>query len=174
MNAKRAVRTVLPVLLGLLLLAACGGKQSFDEPPKIVYGVDVCSACNMIINEENFASAYWTTGGDARMFDDLGEMILYMHDHPDEEVASAWVHDMNTAKWLRAGDAWIVMNAGLVTPMGTGVASVATEQDAQALAFGQDGAMVLTFDDLMKQLAGGHLMIPMGGGHGGHGGGMGD
>lgn len=150
----------------LLLLVACGGGQSFDEPPEIIYGVDVCSACNMIISEENFASAYWTADGEARMFDDLGEMALYMTEH-QEEVASAWVHDMNTAEWLAAGESWIVINAGVNTPMGTGVFSMANEDDARALAFGHDGAMVMTFDDMMSRLASGELMILMGGGHGG-------
>ncbi len=151
---------------GLILLAACGGGEALDEPPEIIYGVDVCSNCNMIISEENFATAYWTADGEARMFDDMGEMILYMHDHP-EEIASIWVHDMHTAEWLRAEEAWIVMNAGVNTPMGTGVATVAHEDDARALAFDQDGAMVMTFDEMMEKMASGELMIMMGGGHGG-------
>lgn len=166
------IGSLLAVVFGLLLVG-CGGGQSFDEPPEIIYGVDVCSDCNMIISEENFASAYWTADGEARMFDDLGEMALYLNDN-QEEVASVWVHDMNTAEWLAAGDAWIVINAGVNTPMGTGVASVANEDDARALAFDQDGAMVMTFDDMMSRLASGELMIMMGGGHGGGMNGMDD
>lgn len=115
----------------------------------------------MIISEENYASAYWTTGGEARRFDDMGEMLQFMQSNP-EERASTWVHDVNTAKWLRAEDAWIVMNAGLMTPMGTGVVAVANEEDARALAFDQDDAMVLTFGDLLDRIASGELMIGMG------------
>jgi len=143
------------------LLAACGGAESYDEPPEIIYGQDVCSNCNMIISEENYASAYWTAEGEARRFDDMGEMLAYIQSSP-EERASTWVHDVNTAAWLRAEDAWIVMNAGLMTPMGTGIVAVANEEDARALAFDQDGAMVLTFTELMAKLEAGELMLGMG------------
>lgn len=154
---------LLAAVVGLLLLAACGGGQSFDEPPEIVYGQDVCSECNMIINEANYASAYWTADGEARRFDDIGEMLKFMNENP-EERASTWVHDANTAEWLPAEDAWIVMRAGLMTPMGTGVAAVANEADARALAFDQPEAMVMTFEEFMARLEAGELMIEMGGG----------
>lgn len=149
------------IMLMIAALVGCGGAESFDEPPEILYGQDVCSNCNMIISEENFASAYWTAGGEARRFDDMGEMLEYMQSNP-EERASTWVHDMNTAEWLRAEDAWIVMNAGLMTPMGTGIVAVANEEDANALAFDQDGAMVLTFGELMSKLEAGEITLGMG------------
>jgi copper chaperone NosL len=145
----------------LLLLAACGGGQSFDEPPEIIYGQDVCSECNMIINEANFASAYWTADGEARRFDDVGEMLKFMHENP-EDRGSIWVHDVNTAEWLRAENAWIVMNAGLMTPMGTGVVAVANGEDARALAFDQPEAVVMTFDEFLTGLTAGEITIQMG------------
>jgi copper chaperone NosL len=150
----------------LLLLAACGGGADVaNEPPEIIFGQDVCSECNMIINEANFASAYWTADGEARRFDDVGEMLKFMHENP-EERASTWVHDANSAEWLRAEEAWIVMHAGLATPMGTGVAAVANEEDARALAFDQPDAMVMPFEEFMNGLMAGEFMIQMGGGHG--------
>lgn len=149
------------IMLMIAALVGCGGAESFDEPPEILYGQDVCSNCNMIISEENFASAYWTADGEARRFDDMGEMLEYMQSNP-EERASTWVHDVNTAEWLRAEDAWIVMNAGLMTPMGTGIVAVANEEDANALAFDQDGAMVLTFGELMSKLEAGEITLGMG------------
>ncbi|RIK21242.1 MAG: hypothetical protein DCC51_06490 [Anaerolineae bacterium] len=156
-------RAFLFLLLAMLVaaLGACGGAESYDKPPEILYGQDVCSNCNMIISEENYASAYWTTNGEARRFDDMGEMLAYMQSNP-EERASTWVHDVNTAEWLRAEDAWIVMNAGLMTPMGTGIIAVANEEDAQALAFNQENAMVMTFSELVEKLASGELMLGMG------------
>ena len=43
-------------------LVACGGggEDFANDPPEIIFGQDVCSECNMIINEANFAAAYWT------------------------------------------------------------------------------------------------------------------
>lgn len=157
---KRGTAIVLVILMAMVLVA-CGGSESFDKPPEILFGQDVCSNCNMIISEANFASAYWTTGGEARRFDDMGEMLAFMQNTP-EERASTWVHDVNTAEWLRAEDAWIVMNAGLMTPMGTGIVAVANEEDAKALAFDQKDAMVLTFNDLLVKLEAGELMLGMG------------
>ena len=156
---KRAFLFLLAMLVAAL--GACGGAESYDKPPEILYGQDVCSNCNMIISEENYASAYWTTNGEARRFDDMGEMLAYMQSNP-EERALTWVHDVNTAEWLRAEDAWIVMNAGLMTPMGTGIIAVANEEDAQALAFNQENAMVMTFSELVEKLASGELMLGMG------------
>lgn len=158
--SKGVVLLALTFLLSALLFG-CGGAESLDEPPEILYGQDVCSNCNMIISEENYASAYWTADGEARRFDDMGEMLQFMNSNP-EERASTWVHDVNTGIWLRAEDAWIVLKAGLMTPMGTGVVAVANEEDARALAFDQEGSLVLTFDELMKKMEDGELMIGMG------------
>lgn len=153
------------VVLGLLLAACGGGADIANEPPEIIYGQDVCSECNMIINEANYASAYWTADGEARRFDDVGEMLKFMHEN-SEERASTWVHDVNTAEWLRAEEAWFVMSAGLMTPMGTGVAAVANEEDARALAFDQPEAMIMTFEELTARMMAGELMIEMGHGMG--------
>jgi hypothetical protein len=50
--------------------------------------------------------------------------------------------------------------------MGTGVAAVANEADAQALAFDQAESMVMTFDELTARMMAGELMIEMGHGMG--------
>jgi len=160
-----AVGGLLLVICSLLLVA-CGGGQSTDAPPEILYGQDVCDACNMIISEEKFAAAYWTAEGEARRFDDLGEMLSYFGSNPEERAAT-WVHDLNTAAWLRAEEAWYVMNAGLTTPMGTGVVAVGDEAAARALAFDQAEARVMNFTELIEAAAAGEV-----GGMGGHG--MGD
>lgn len=149
------------LLLGLLLATACQQTVDTSQPPEIAYGQDVCDNCNMLISEEKFAAAYWTADGQARRFDDLGEMVSYMQSNP-EEIASVWVHDVNSAEWLPAEDAFFVMNAGLSTPMGTGIVAVAGEAEAKALAYGQDGAMVMTFDEMLSAT----LAAPMGHGMG--------
>ncbi len=142
----------------MLLLGACSQTADTTQPPEIAYGQDVCDNCNMLISEEKFAAAYWTADGRARRFDDMGEMLSYMQSNP-EEIASAWVHDVNSAEWLPAEDAYFVMNSGLMTPMGTGIVACGSEDEAAALAFGQDGAAVMTFDELMGM----NMAAPMGG-----------
>jgi len=157
-RSSRGLWSVVGGLLLLLLLAACGGGADTSAPPEILYGQDVCDQCNMIISEEKFAAAYWTAGGEARRFDDMGEMMAYLGDHPDEAVATAWVHDVNSAEWLAAADAWYVMNSGLTTPMGTGIVALGSEEAANALAYGQEMALVLRFDDLLAKARAGELM----------------
>lgn len=140
----------------LLLLAGCGGGADTTQPPEILYGQDVCDECDMIISEEKYAAAYWTEAGEARRFDDVGEMLVYMAEN-GEPSASVWVHDVNSAAWLAADGAWFVMNSGLRTPMGTGIAVLADEQAARALAFDQPEAVVMTFAEIMAAAEAGEL-----------------
>jgi len=154
------VRRLSAVVWSLLLLAAlagCGGGADTTQPPEILYGQDVCDECDMIISEEKFASAYWTEDGEARRFDDVGEMLVFMAENP-EPTASVWVHDVNSAAWLLADDAWFIMNSGLHTPMGTGIAVVGSEAEAEALAFDQPEAMIMTFADALARAQAGELM----------------
>ncbi len=157
MRRRSVVGGLWSVVCSLLLLAACGGGADTTQPPEILYGQDVCDECDMIISEEKFASAYWTAEGEARRFDDVGEMLVYMAENP-ESTASVWVHDLNSAAWLLADDAWFVMNSGLHTPMGTGIAVLADEQAARALAFDQPEAVVMTFAEIVAVAEAGELM----------------
>jgi copper chaperone NosL len=157
---------LIGILVGAIFLAACGGKANVNEPPEIVYGQDVCSRCNMIINEERHAAAYWTVDGEARLFDDTGGMFVYQQE-TGEEVASYWVHDLQTGDWLRAEEAYFVYDPSQVTPMGFGLLALADEAAARSLAYGQNGAMVMNFDGLSGRLADGSLVLgPMGMGMG--------
>lgn len=149
-------------LLFALALVACGGGVDTTQPPEILYGQDVCDECDMIISEEKYASAYWTEAGEARRFDDVGEMLVYMTENP-EATASVWVHDIHSAAWLPADDAWFVMNSGLRTPMGTGIAVTADEQAARALAFDQPDARVMTFVEMVAAAEAGELVNMHGG-----------
>ncbi len=140
----------------VLVLASCGGGVDVAQPPEIAYGQDVCDRCNMIISEEKFAAAYWTEAGEARRFDDIGGMLAYVQD-TGEEVATYWVHDVVTGEWLRADEATFVVDSGLATPMGFGVAACADPAQAEALAYGQERATVLDFAELLAALAAGTL-----------------
>jgi copper chaperone NosL len=84
-------------------------------------------------------------------------MLVYMAANP-EATASVWVHDINSAVWLAAEEAWFVMNSGLRTPMGTGIAVTADEQAARALAFDQPEARVMTFAEMVAAAEAGELM----------------
>ena len=159
-SGRKAVGVLLMVVWALLLLAlaACGGEVDTSQPPEIIYGQDVCNECNMIISEEKHAAAFWTAEGEARRFDDVGEMLVYMSDNPDVQIATTWVHDINSVEWLAAEEAWFVMNSGVTTPMGTGIVALSSEEEARALAFDQEMAVVMTFDEIVAAANAGELM----------------
>jgi len=139
---------ILFVTLSLFLLSGCGQAADTDNPPEIAYGQDVCERCGMIISEEKFAAAYWTEGGEARRFDDIGGMLAYISEE-SEDVASYWVHDFANGEWIRAEEAYYVLDSQLMTPMGFGIAAFADEEQAQALAHGQEGIMIMPFAKLL-------------------------
>ena len=142
--------TVVFLLVFILLMAGCQQNIDFDQPPEMMFGQDGCDRCKMLVNEETMSTAFWTTDGEARRFDDVGCMLLYPAESGDE-VASWWVHDYTSGGWLNAEEAIYVMNAGVSTPMGFDIVSFADRQTAEALAFGVEGAMVLTFAELQSQ-----------------------
>jgi copper chaperone NosL len=138
-------RAFLLVLLALAL-AACG-QAAADEPrpPEIAYGLDVCAGCGMLIDSPQFAAALLTTGGEALKFDDIGDMLLYHQEHPEQPVRAWFVHDYETEAWIRAETAFYVQSSHVHTPMAHGLVAFAQEADAQALA-DSVGASVLSFD----------------------------
>jgi len=145
------MRHWLPLLLLALIMlvgVGCGQSVNTDEPPKIVYGQDVCDRCTMIISEEKYAAAYWTETGEARRFDDIGGMLAHITTE-SEEVASYWVHDFETAEWLRAEEATYVTDGDLITPMGFGIVAFADEELAQAMANNNEIVMIHSFADLL-------------------------
>jgi copper chaperone NosL len=146
----------LAILLLVLGIAGCKQAINVEEAPEVIAGQDVCDRCGMLISEEKFAAAYWTKDGEARRFDDIGGMFAHYQD-VGEDVATFWVHDFLTSDWIRGEDAMYVLDPGLTTPMGFGVAACAEEAQAIALAAGQDGAIVVSFDDLIAMADAGEI-----------------
>jgi copper chaperone NosL len=138
------------LLVSFLLLTACSQQIDTEQAPAIAYGEDVCENCSMIISDERFAAAYWTADGVARRFDDIGGMVEY-HQDRGEDVATFWVHDYPTGEWVRAESATFVLNKEMQTPMGFGIAACANEEQAKALAYGEEGAVVLSWAGLLGE-----------------------
>ena len=148
-------RHLLSLVLLIFALSTCQGGDESLSPPEIRYGEDVCDQCNMIISEPRFAAAYAAEDGNTRRFDDIGEMFLYAHER-NEIVHAFWVHDYHSEDWIEASGATYVHNPRLMTPMGWGIAAFAGAADARRYG-GEQGATVLTFDDLQEQVQQGEL-----------------
>lgn len=156
------MRTGLLMLLALAFvaapLAACRQQNNVATPPEIAFGQDTCDRCNMIISEENMAAAFWTTGGEAFRFDDVGEMLAFL-DETQPDVASIWVHDYVDGAWLQAGDATFVLGTGVATPMGFGIVAFADVDAGRALAHGAAEAQVLDFAALQAGIESGAIVL---------------
>ncbi len=139
------------------LLIACSAAVDTSVAPEIRHGEDVCERCGMIISDDRFSAAYWTTDGEARLFDDIGGMLAYHAEH-GEAVGSFWVHDFESREMISAENAHLVFS-DMQTPMGFGIAACATAAEAHALATQHDNAMVLSFKDTLSQLASGDLSL---------------
>ncbi|MDA0242503.1 MAG: nitrous oxide reductase accessory protein NosL [Chloroflexi bacterium] len=153
------LRSSAPLLLLLivfaLLQAACGRAPDLETPPEIVYGEDVCVECGMIISDPRFAAAYVTSAGDARLFDDIGDMLVY-DQRMNETVHAYWVHDLHTSAWARAETATFVTQSNLNTPMGWGIIAFATAEDARLYVQASGGVMA-TLAELQTAVANGSL-----------------
>ena len=136
-------------LFFVFALVGCATQLDTSQPPEIYYGEDVCTQCNMIINEPRFAASYYTTAGDTRIFGDIGDMCVYHNKH-QEDVANFWVHDYETESWVSAPEAFFVVNTDLPTPMGHGVIAFDTQDRAQAFTANQGGE-ILSFEDVLAR-----------------------
>jgi copper chaperone NosL len=133
------------VVLGLILLVACGRGPDLDEPPDIRYGADVCDRCAMIINEARYAAAYVIPDGETRLFDDIGGMVAY-NDEVAEDVAVFWVHDYDTEEWLKADEAYFAKSEELLTPMGFGIVAFASQE--RAVDWAGEPALLQSYSEL--------------------------
>jgi copper chaperone NosL len=152
----RTTNYVLLIALALLFtaLTACQSSVDLEQPPDIRYGEDVCDLCGMIISEARFAAGYITAEGETRRFDDIGNMVAY-HLEMGEDVAVFWVHDYETAVWLRADEATLAYVADLITPMGSGLVAFA-DPDAAAEAVA-GGGEVMDFPTLLAEAKSGNV-----------------
>jgi copper chaperone NosL len=133
----------LPLLAALTVAAlGCGG----DGPPTVRYGQEECAHCRMIVNDDRFAAAIVTTAGDAHKFDEISCVTDYLAAN-SPAVKGVWVRGYRSGQWHDARQAHYAHGPKLQTPMGSGLAAVATKEEADALA-AEWGGKALRFDEL--------------------------
>lgn len=131
-SLPNGVRTVLALAPAFALLAC--GPAGPPKPPEILYGHDKCAACGMIVSEERHAAALVTARGAAAPFDDTGELLRFVAQHPLQPDDVAFVHDYQSRRWLPADEAYFVIDGTLATPMGTGIVAFADRSSAESFA----------------------------------------
>jgi len=136
---------LVAVLVAAVLLAGCRGGRE-PRPPAIRYGRDVCAECGMIISDERFAAAYVTKSGEVRLFDDIGDMLVY-EKKDDQEPIAYYVHDFRSRKWIPAEAAYYVRGESVKSPMGWNIAAFENEAEAREFAE-KTGSRLMTWQEL--------------------------
>jgi copper chaperone NosL len=148
---KSIVTNLVICLLVVTLLAACGQESEEPRPPGIQYGQDMCAACGMIISEARFTAATLLTNGETRKFDDIGEMLEYHMDHPEEQVQAWFVHDNGSEGWIRGESAYFVRSETIKSPMGSGIVAFEKKADADAYA-AQVNGLIYQLEEIRGQV----------------------
>jgi copper chaperone NosL len=137
---------VLASLIFLLLCISCGQGQTAIRPPEIHYGEDVCDECGMIISDPRFASGFLHEVAQGRVesliFDDIGNMLVYMEKHPGQHIVAWYVHDYTSEEWLDATQAYFVSSQAIQTPMDHGITAYGSQQAALAMAAERGGEVL--------------------------------
>jgi len=160
MTGSRRPTLLLAALLWTLVQAGCEDAPSI-APPNILFGQDVCDVCGMIISDDRFAAGLVVEqerGYETRSFDDIGCLLAYEDEHPDEPPAARYVRDFRTRAWRVAETAVYLHSGHLHTPMAFGLAALATEADARALA-GEYPGDVIVYPAVRERFASGRLTI---------------
>jgi len=114
----------------------CGGSMSGSEKQnvKILYkgntaykAIDIkvneysCAKCKMNVKALDYATQAVKKNGDTYFFDDMGCMILWLKEHP-EDLVKLYVKTLDTHKWIEAEKAHYSRIAP--SPMGYGFGAV--------------------------------------------------
>jgi len=128
------VRNSAPAVAGLLFVAVIIGGCSGPVRPEVTAGLDACAECNMVIDQVNQACGHAVDGAFI-VFDSPG-CLLKNHDgmrqSGSEIPTEVWLADYNSADFVPAGQATLLLTDRIPTVMGAGVLSYATRQAAEA------------------------------------------
>jgi copper chaperone NosL len=114
----------------LALVIACAP----GAPEAILFGADGCFFCRMTISDRRFAASLVTTKGRTLKFDSVECLLDYVRKADRSQIASMWVSDFRTpGRMLDVESARFIDIGSGRTPMGRGLAAVASARDAAAL-----------------------------------------
>jgi copper chaperone NosL len=143
------MRANRPGLIACFAAAGLAGgcnRGGDTDPPKIVYGQTECEHCKMIVSDEAFAAALVIVAADGHVtkyaFDDVGCVLDYLEPGRVAGRAIAYVHDLESLRWINADDAIFVRSDALQTPMASNLAACASDEAAQRVLKRYPGGVV--------------------------------
>lgn len=130
-----------------ILLASCG--PASQQPRAVNPETDVCPECRMTVVPTGYAAESVDRDGQVLVYDDVGCLAVYVHDHPAAFVgAKFYVQDAGAALagtppgWLPLETAVLVRADDVPTPMNYSWHAFATDAAARAFAGAHPGARV--------------------------------
>lgn len=134
------------ILCLALVVPACAGSP--DDLPEIAIDRSACSHCGMLISEPRFAAAYRTSGGETKVFDEIGCLLAAADRHTDART-QFWFRDVNDGRWIDGGSPVFLASSSIRTPMAGNIVAYRDEAAAGRAAAAHGGRVVRSLTDLM-------------------------
>lgn len=140
------------ILISLIALTLFYNMSLAQEVKKEV--AQICATCNMRISDENIRFSVSDTKSLQKvMFDDIGCALLWRDQQcatmQDSFDSNAITHDYYTSEAVNVSDAFYVIDSGVKTPMGYGILSFKTKDDAERFVIDQKKGKVLSYQELL-------------------------
>jgi nitrous oxide reductase accessory protein NosL len=131
------------VVLTIASLSAIGCVTRARSPEPVPVDRVECARCRMLISSENGGGEILSAGEDTRFYDDIGCLAADWGAHRDG--ARAFVR-LGSGAWADAQHASYAQPRSARTPMGSGLAALATAAEARAA---DRAGRALTWNDVM-------------------------
>ena len=87
-------------------------------PQVIDEEVDICDACTMMVQDNQYSAQIVTPSGQVFKFDDIGCMAMYINDNLP--VGQPYVRDFYSSEWIEVDNGLFVFTEDVETPMNYG------------------------------------------------------
>ncbi|MCJ7765081.1 MAG: nitrous oxide reductase accessory protein NosL [Thiovulaceae bacterium] len=124
------------LLIGLMFGFSACDKAQKSGAHTVHFDRDMCEECKMVISERAYAAQIVDMQHNkAYMFDDIGCLVLWMDENPQEWFATAkiYVADSRTLEFIDAKTAYWAL--GATSPMDFGLSASKVKKDAKNLTF---------------------------------------
>lgn len=114
----------------------------------------ICAFCNMRIPDENIRFSVSDSKSLQKvMFDDIGCALLWRDQQcatmQDSFDSNAITHDYYTSEMVNVSDALYVIDSGVKTPMGYGILSFKTKENAERFVRESKKGRVISYQELL-------------------------
>ncbi|MEC1718175.1 nitrous oxide reductase accessory protein NosL [Schinkia azotoformans] len=125
---KHIFKNFFPLFLLVLLLASCGQVGTI-MPEAIDEEVDICEACTMMVQDNQYSAQIVTTNGKVFKFDDIGCMAMYINDNLP--VGQLYARDFYSHEWMEVEQAYFVFTKDVETPMNYGFLAFSSKTNVE-------------------------------------------